>query len=263
MDPRNQENHLKKIDEKSLEKLQSRLIFIDPAYQYVFKKTEKIIAALYLITDLISDTEPAKWQLRKGALSLLSDMLTLRQKPFSQTGSFVPAVAGQIFEIISLIKILSVAGLVSGMNFSVIHKELVGLIGNIESINVESVSTGSILLSPDFFSVPQPTIPPPSHFSSGIFSNTNNAQSAGKGQYRTDIGQKDSAQSPLKKDNLKDTRRDKILSMLKTGKPLGIKDFSHEIKDCSEKTLQRELLAMVESSQIKKTGERRWSVYSL
>jgi len=50
---------------------------------------------------------------------------------------------------------------------------------------------------------------------------------------------------------------------LKNQSNLTIKDFSKVITDCSEKTIQRELLDMVEKGIIKKEGERRWSKYSL
>jgi len=44
---------------------------------------------------------------------------------------------------------------------------------------------------------------------------------------------------------------------------LSVKDFTRVIKDCSEKTIQRELLDLVEKGIVKKEGERRWSRYSL
>jgi DeoR/GlpR family transcriptional regulator of sugar metabolism len=35
------------------------------------------------------------------------------------------------------------------------------------------------------------------------------------------------------------------------------------IKDVSEKTIQRELISLIEAGIILKTGERRWSRYSI
>ena len=51
--------------------------------------------------------------------------------------------------------------------------------------------------------------------------------------------------------------------MLKGGAKLTIKDFAKNIKDCSDKTIQRELISMVTSGVLKKEGERRWSKYFL
>ena len=61
----------------------------------------------------------------------------------------------------------------------------------------------------------------------------------------------------------KTNRQEVILETLKTKSNLTIKDFAKVITDCSEKTIQRELLDLVEKGVIKKEGERRWSTYSL
>jgi predicted HTH transcriptional regulator len=67
--------------------------------------------------------------------------------------------------------------------------------------------------------------------------------------------------APIKIVKDKSSRQDIILSMLKSGVKLTIKDFAQNIKDCSEKTIQRELLALVSKGMLKKEGERRWSKY--
>jgi predicted HTH transcriptional regulator len=58
-------------------------------------------------------------------------------------------------------------------------------------------------------------------------------------------------------------RQNIILGLLKKKKELTIKDIAQVIKDCSEKTIQRELIAFIDSGVLKRTGERRWSKYSL
>ena len=76
--------------------------------------------------------------------------------------------------------------------------------------------------------------------------------------YRTSSGDGHSNNNLVDK---KDTRKRAILELLKGGGHLTIKDFSSVIRDCSEKTIQRELLALVEENVLKKEGERRWSRY--
>ncbi len=61
----------------------------------------------------------------------------------------------------------------------------------------------------------------------------------------------------------KNSRQQIILEMLKSGVKLSIKDFAQNIKDVSEKTIQRELILMLEKGLLKKEGERRWSKYFL
>ena len=118
MDPKHQENYLKKYDEKGLEKLQSKVVFTDPAYSFIFKKTEKIVAALYLITNLISDIEPLKWQIRKISIELISGTLALKKSSSSQRKQSTVDLTVTVSEIISLLKIASAADHVSLMNFS-------------------------------------------------------------------------------------------------------------------------------------------------
>jgi hypothetical protein len=45
----------------------------------VAKKSERLVTALYLVTDLMSDSEPIKHGLRKNAVALLSSMNSLSQ----------------------------------------------------------------------------------------------------------------------------------------------------------------------------------------
>jgi hypothetical protein len=261
MDSKHQENHLKKYDEKSLEKLQSRTVFTDPAFGYVFKKTEKIVAALHLITNLISDKEPMKWQIRKISLALLSDTLSLKNAPITQSRQNVVALLTTISQLLSLLKIASVTEHISLMNYSIMHRELGALMSSMDTLHPETMGVGALVIPHDFFDVP---VPAPSVFS---VQNELRTPPPGsifpKGQYRTPIAVKDTKSEPVSRDNLKDNRRESIIRLLKDGKILGIKEFAKEIKGCSEKTLQRELLALVESGVLKKTGERRWSVYSL
>lgn len=58
-------------------------------------------------------------------------------------------------------------------------------------------------------------------------------------------------------------RREEILTIIKDKKSVSIKDIKLIITGCSEKTLQRELIALVMNGVLKKEGERRWSTYAL
>jgi hypothetical protein len=59
------------------------------------------------------------------------------------------------------------------------------------------------------------------------------------------------------------TRRDRILDVLKEKGPVTIKDITDVVTDCSEKTVQRELIALIKDNRVHREGERRWSKYSL
>ncbi len=61
----------------------------------------------------------------------------------------------------------------------------------------------------------------------------------------------------------KTERQELIVKTIASKGELSIKDLEGVVKGCSEKTIQRELLSLVELGILQKSGERRWSRYSL
>lgn len=61
----------------------------------------------------------------------------------------------------------------------------------------------------------------------------------------------------------RDDRRKIILALIKQKPALTVKDIAKSIPGVSEKTIQRELSAMVSDRILIKKGDRRWSTYSL
>jgi hypothetical protein len=60
-----------------------------------------------------------------------------------------------------------------------------------------------------------------------------------------------------------DSRRARILSVIRTIGQANIKDISAVVTDCSEKTIQREVISMIDEGILGKEGERRWSMYHI
>jgi len=56
-------------------------------------------------------------------------------------------------------------------------------------------------------------------------------------------------------------RRAEVLKIVSDQGRVSIKDISKVIRDCSEKTIQRELNSLIQLGQVRKEGDRRWSVY--
>jgi len=71
----------------------------------------------------------------------------------------------------------------------------------------------------------------------------------------------------MRKSMSEKTRKDIILTYLKAAQKASIKDIRNlpdpAIRACSEKTIQRELHELIQQGLIQKTGERRWSQYSV
>lgn len=59
------------------------------------------------------------------------------------------------------------------------------------------------------------------------------------------------------------SRRDRVLDVLRDKGEATIKDIIEVITDCSEKTIQRELISLIKDNVVHREGERRWSKYKL
>lgn len=60
-----------------------------------------------------------------------------------------------------------------------------------------------------------------------------------------------------------ESRRDKVLNVLRDKGEATIKDIIEIVTDCSEKTVQRELISLIKDNKVSREGERRWSKYKL
>jgi len=241
---------------------------------YIHKKTEKIVAALYLITSLMDNSEPVKWNLRTSAVSLMSFTIAFVFESKEGDISVRQKIYALAAEINSVCEISVHAGLLSSMNSGILKNELNSLMEVVEMRYKQG--TGSYkMLSREFYrtsfdkDLEGPRAIEPFHNEEGgvpgrsyighnnvLYKGVSNKQSFSSNTNKHQHNIKDSSQR-------KGTRREVILSLLGKKTDLTIRDFSDVIKDCSEKTIQRELIALVGQGVLKKEGERRWSRYSL
>ncbi len=59
------------------------------------------------------------------------------------------------------------------------------------------------------------------------------------------------------------SRRERVLNVLRDKGEATIKDIIEVVTDCSEKTIQRELISLIKDNMVLREGERRWSKYKL
>jgi len=229
---------------------------------FVYKKIEKVTAALYAISNLFPNEEPLKWVLRDKGLCLLSCTLNLVSLNVSERETVVNKIFSLVLEVISLFEIAYLGNLISEMNHSILVRELNSLISFINNKEESEKTKSGYILSDTFFEVdtittkePQDTIP--KRQDTVKLKDT-------KREGGNQPGMPIAAQNP-KKDltERKDSRKSIIIELLKKADNLTIKDFTRVIVNCSEKTIQRELLSLVSEGVLKKRGERRWSTYSL
>lgn len=241
-------NFAKNVDHISFFEKNSYFIF-------VYKKTEKLATALYMVTNLFSDSEPMKWTLRKKVSEMLSFILGHKNSVSGQA-FFITSIKDRVLDVVSLLEVSSKSGLVSTMNFSILRQEFLNLVRVLDEQKLDSGDSSAGALPEAFFEV------------SRNFSPTISDKEISR-EYRDmtnmpDIKIKDKISENTNQAVFKKTNRQNIiLGLLKKKKELSIKDIAQTIRDCGEKTIQRELISLIKSGIIKKTGERRWSKYSL
>lgn len=212
--------------------------------KYITQKSQKIVSALYLITDHIKDSDVIKWEIREEGITLVSNSLIANSDYPLEKDHAKKNISISLEKIIALLNITLVSNLISNMNASIVIHELESLINFIEKDNKENHLPGYIL-SDSFFKT----------------------DIGDKVEEKSDKGHSDSLRTLPVSDTQKvakqGDRKDSIIALLKKDSNLTIKDFAKVIKDCSEKTIQRELISLVKSGLVKRIGERRWSTYSL
>lgn len=227
---------------------------------YIFKKTEKITSALYLISGLLKDEEPMKWELRDKGMDLVGSSFMASSSVPGDKNFMIQSLFASALETISLLNIAKLSNLISPMNHKLLVAEIDNVLGLLRDKLASSAENAGYVLSEDFFRTP-------SMFSSGFRADNHSGVGSNiKGANYSST--KTSSQTKVSKGHVdvvekKNHRQEAILSVLKSQSNLTIKDFIKVIKDCSEKTIQRDLIELVDRGLVKKEGERRWSRYSL
>lgn len=243
----------------------NKSLFGLPVCNIINKRTEKLVTALYLVSDCMDDKDPVKAKLRLLGIKLLSDTYRLSISFPSNKYEEIVTSLNRINEIISLLEISYNIGLISEMNASILKSEFRTLTVSIESdmaqdknfafsldrrmfdLQLTQMENGSNHMS-DRSPLERKSIKDRSLNGFGISPLDN-------------FGNVKRTSHPSSTIIDKQDRKDKILSLIKDKKEVTIKDISLAIKDCSEKTIQRELNTLVSKGQIKKTGSKRWSRY--
>ena len=195
----------------------------------ITNKPEKLASAIYLITGFFNDQEPLKWKLRSLVSEFISLAVSLKERQ-----SITMETRDIILKITGLLSVARNAGLISTENHDLMQRELTKYVGTLDySANISDILN---------IESPRPEV-----------------KELGESLEVKDKPLKEFGAISVKKSG----RQNIIITLLKRKKEVMIKDVSPLISGCSEKTIQRELSAMVQAGILRKVGEKRWSRYSL
>ncbi|MFA7193557.1 MAG: hypothetical protein WC087_01425 [Candidatus Paceibacterota bacterium] len=221
---------------------------------FLFKKVERIVLALYLSTNHLSDRISLKTNIRSIADVLIKDIIIFNS---GHSDSGVSSKLTQDFlEIKTLLLLGASSNMMNQNNVQIILDEISRLNKEIE--NHKDNFIGDTDFKKSFFVVEsRQKLPEPADSYKGHKGQDSDTDKPKDIKHTEDVykGQKENVEL--------NNRNEEIMKIIKDNEKVTIKDISSKIKNCSEKTIQRELIKMVSLNLIKKEGERRWSTYSI
>lgn len=224
-----------------------KLINNENYYRYIFKKTEKIISVVFYILNnvqidkksetLVSNIASKAHFAHENALRTLEVKLISSKEVLEQ---FAQSLVG----LESTLRIAAATGFISQDVLATIVNEIDIVLRGLRSYMQSNTPLEELSFTQSY----------PSAF---------DMQSAPAQAPRPARKTQEASPMHAKSTEPVSDRRERIKTILEAKKEATIKDISEIITDVSEKTIQRELNAMIEENIVKRQGERRWSRYSM
>ena len=188
-------------------------------------KTTRLCAAIYKITDFFDVDEPLRIKVRERGTDLLTSVVSYSLASAKRPAELVKDIKDNINAITTFFSVLVISELVSIGNGQILKDELMSLMRLVEEYFQNRY--GYIVNFDEF-----------PDLEAGLV----NREQLGEPKITSD-------------------RKAKIVEFIKSNGPSSIRDLVEVVRGCSEKTIQRELLALIESGLIVREGQRRWSKY--
>lgn len=213
---------------------------------YLYKKSERLAKAIHLVGPAFKHAHALRGRLERISMEIVDASVL---PPLEARD----ALSRELLALSSILSIGRTAGYLSAMNADLISREAHLLLSELASYEEPKLSFEDTpsLATLSKSAAPKRVVPPKQISDKGV---TSRAAHPPEGQVHK-------GQSGEVKD--KNGRRASILSVLKAKGPSYIKDISTIVREVSEKTIQRELQALVLEGKVRKEGERRWTTYML
>lgn len=232
-----------------------------------YRRAERIAAALFLLTAHVSDTEPLRIKVRAASVKLLDEVLALKSEMRALNSERTSLLKSSVRELISLTRILAVAGYISTQNAGVVAEALDELSGFLVASQRSPLSESASFTREDFLDVRESV----SHQRTTLRENTahviekdiKESSETKPESARVDKPHSESGSSKGQSSSHKSARSKVILEVLRGGGEMGIRDVASNLPEFSEKMIQRELAVLVQEGLVVKSGEKRWSRYAL
>jgi len=222
---------------------------------YIYKKAERLAKAIHLIAPAFRNSPSLRDRLDQVAVGLVDAAIL-------PPASARTALSRELLALSSVLSIARTSGMLSSMNVELIGREAHQLLQEVASYEEPRLFLDD---APSLAELAKDVATAGAREARASAQASSARVSAPAPRMHADRSRPVS-DTTSDKGHIKDkntNRREAIKSVLKSKGPSYIKDISTVIRDVSEKTIQRELQAMVDEGEIAKEGERRWTTYSI
>ncbi len=223
---------------------------------FIYKKAERLAKAIHLIAPAFREAPSLRDRLDAIAVGLVDAAIL---PPTAARG----ALSRELLALSSVLSIARTSGMLSTMNAELIAGEAHTLLQEVAAYEEPRLFLDDApSLAELARSQPSLSHARPAHADSPAQAPTTvkgRAANLARRPAPADKGHK----GHIKDTSVKTSRRDAILAVIRAKGEAYIKDVSTVIRDVSEKTIQRELAALVEEGVLTRRGSRRWTSYAL
>ncbi|MDO8590420.1 MAG: DeoR family transcriptional regulator [bacterium] len=229
---------------------------------YLCDRVQKITKAIYRVTDIMSDEEPLKWEIRRRAVNVFTALTSLRNKDcFEQIAGFEKSKYF-IEQVLAVCTLLSGDMSISSLNFEIIKEEYLVTKDLVvkEKKNNENLIKSVLTDNKGHLKLSKPELAKTNEVDKEKIENIGSKVLNTNGQTNGQIiRKKTNVQNNVRNED----RKKKIIDILKNKDKATAGELAGYFSGYSEKTIQRDLLELVAQGLLKKSGDKRWRVYYL
>ncbi len=220
---------------------------------FIYKKSERLAKAIYLITPAFRESPSLRDRLDKIAIRIVDAAILSPSKTKE-------VLSKELLALSSVLSIAQTGRLLSNMNVELITREAHILLQEVASYEEPRLFLDDI---PSLAELAK-EVGGSGVMQSQINKTINNTPTASRETYQN----KTNKGHGISKGQVKDkssisTRREAVVAVVRSKGNAYIKDVSMVIRNVSEKTIQRELASLVKDGVLTRSGERRWTSYSV
>lgn len=224
---------------------------------YLYKKAERLAKAIHLVGPAFTNSASLKDRLDRISIGLVDAAIL----PPSASRE---ALSRELLALSSILSIARTGGMLSVMNADLIVREAHLLLQEIAGYEEPRLMLEEVpslaALAKSVQAVPHASSQRLRSVAHVTYDSSLGGPETGNGHSKGQLSDIRVGEGEAKGNS---NRRDAVLSVLRSRGASYIKDISTVIRDVSEKTIQRELSALVAEGMVLRKGDRRWTTYEI